>query len=890
MEKSKKISIEIQEKVEIAKVTEVQINDASEAYRPAAARGALVFFLMNELNKIHSFYMYSLESFVIVVNRAIDIVAAEMNPKKEEPEEGAEGEVAAPVEGAEIEEEEKEELSPHSLMLRVEALTESITYEAFAYTRRGLFERHKLLVATMLCMRILIRKKKVEPDEVMALIKKEIALEPPHQAESLKFIPEPSWAAVKGLENVKVFSNLISNMESEALQWRKWYVEERAETADLPKSFKDISVFHRLLLLRALRPDRLSGALTAFVVDNMGQRYTEQSPFSMTHTYTETKPNIPTFFVLFPGVDPTPDVEKIGIDHGMTAGNGKFVNISMGQGQEDPAQKALQEAGKNGTWIMLQNLHLMQSWLKTFERNLEIVCEDVHDDFRCFISSEPPPLPYMQIIPESILQNSIKVANEAPQDLKANIKRAFSKFGEEEFAKATKISEYKAILFGLCMYHSLILGRRKFGSQGWSRLYNFNDGDLTICGDVLQNYLSKYDQVPYNDLQYLYGEIMYGGHITDAWDRRTNNTYLKILIRPEILSGMQLTLAPGFKSPDPAKFDRDGYSKYIEEKLPVEIPQMFGLHPNAEIGYLTTQGETIFQLILQVQGGSGGGGGNKGDDAVKEFITRFLSTIPQNFSMFDINAKAKEKPPYVVVCLQECERMNILLNEIRKSLIELDAGLKGQLNITELMEGLAQSLQLNTVSPSWEKYAYFSKKPLVEWFADMIVRVDQLVVWSEELVVPKSLWISGLFNPMSFLTAIKQTTAREKGLPLDYMELKNDVTNFREPDELPGFAESGAYVHGFYLEGAAWEFGRSGEQGYLTDQLLKDLHPELPVVHVTAIQSSECVILGYYECPVYVTTQRGPTFVYRAYLKMESEEADDKKWILAGACLLMNPE
>ena len=68
----------------------------------------------------------------------------------------------------------------------------------------------------------------------------------------------------------------------------------------------------------------------------------------------------------------------------------------------------------------------MQSWLKSFERNLEIVCENVHPNFRCFVSSEPPGLPEMEIIPESILQNSIKVANEAPQDLKANIRRAFN--------------------------------------------------------------------------------------------------------------------------------------------------------------------------------------------------------------------------------------------------------------------------------------------------------------------------------------------------------------------------------------------------------------------------------------------------------------------------------
>jgi len=105
--------------------------------------------------------------------------------------------------------------------------------------------------------------------------------------------------------------------------------------------------------------------------------------------------------------------------------------------------------------------------MKKFERQFEIAIENgAHDDFRVFVSAEPPGLPEMEIIPESILQNSIKVANEAPQDLKSNLRRAFSKFDDEEFerAKSHKLSEYKALLFGLCMFHSLIIGRKKFGS------------------------------------------------------------------------------------------------------------------------------------------------------------------------------------------------------------------------------------------------------------------------------------------------------------------------------------------------------------------------------------------------------------------------------------------
>jgi len=49
------------------------------------------------------------------------------------------------------------------------------------------------------------------------------------------------------------------------------------------------------------------------------------------------------------------------------------------------------------------------------------------------------------------------------------------------------------------------------------------------------------------------------------------------------------------------------------------------------------------------------------------------------------------------------------------------------------------------------------------------------------------------------------------------MCLRTDVLNVKEPDELLLHAESGAYVNGFFLEGAGWELGRNGEQGYLTD-------------------------------------------------------------------------
>jgi dynein heavy chain len=72
--------------------------------------------------------------------------------------------------------------------------------------------------------------------------------------------------------------------------------------------------------------------------------------------------------------------------------------------------------------------------------------------------------------------------------------------------------------------------------------------------------------------------------------------------------------------------------------------------------------------------------------------------------------------------------------------------------------------------------------------------------------------------------------------------------------------------------------------------ILKDLHPELPVMLVTAVTRAEMASVGMYKCPVYVTTMRGGTYTFTAFLKMESEESDEKLWILAGVALLMSAE
>lgn len=63
---------------------------------------------------------------------------------------------------------------------------------------------------------------------------------------------------------------------------------------------------------------------------------------------------------------------------------------------------------------------------------------------------------------------------------------------------------------------------------------------------------------------------------------------------------------------------------------------------------------------------------------IKGILDEILEKIPEEFVMLDLNAKVppEERTPYITVALQECERMNLLTSEIKRSLKELDLGLK----------------------------------------------------------------------------------------------------------------------------------------------------------------------------------------------------------------------
>lgn len=859
LEKTKQASTDIETKVQLAKKQEISINAARNEYRGVAAEGSWLYFLLNQMVIIDHMYQFSLDAFTSFFNKAMS--RAEKADTTED---------------------------------RVNNLRQTIRLTIFTWVNRGLFEKHKLIFSSQLTFKLMMKgalKEKFNAAHFDYLIRGDKITD---NESKLDWLPDSSWHSIQALSKLQGFEKFGSDIEQSPNQFKGWYDKSRPETSPLPLEWRKLDEkqpFMKLLIIRAMRQDRLTTAMENFVKRSLpnGKAFVECDAGKaalevLSASLDDSTPENPIFFILSPGSDPVANVLTLAKKHGLN--NGKLHRVALGEGMDVVAMNRLQEGHTEGHWVVLENIHLMPSWCIDLEKKMdEFAAEVSHPDFRVFLSAEPA-----QNIPIGILERSIKLTSEPPRGLKQNVTRAFATFDKDDFNY--KDSKVKAILFGLCHFHSVIIERMKFGAKGWNRNYPFNTGDLMDSSTVLMNYMDSgnaSNKVPWSDLRYIFGEILYGGHITDDRDRLLCNTYLDFYMREELLDEMELfpfnESYPDERFLSPPALVYDQYFEYIEHELEFETPVAFGMHPNAEIAVKTEQGESLFKAIIELQprtNNENTGEAKSEHDRVTEQVTSIKEKVKGTFfNLDDIHAVVvDERGPYQYVFFQECERMNIVCKEILRSLEELDAGLNGELQMSNKMEYLQRCLFLGRVPESWSKLAYPSLRKLGPWVEDLMARALQLSNWTDDPTnIPLVVQLNYLFNPQSFLTAIMQCHANSNKLELDKLSIQTDVTRktFEQTDNK---ARHGAYVTGLYMEGARWNWTTTS----IEESAAREMYDPMPVIQCRAILQEKREHNGLYQCPVYRTQRRGPTFIFTAGLRSKVTPA---KWILAGVVLVM---
>eukprot|EP00794_Sanderia_malayensis_P006345 gene6346-7072_t len=448
---------------------------------------------------------------------------------------------------------------------------------------------------------------------------------------------------------------------------------------------------------------------------------------------------------------------------------------------------------------------------------------EVHQDFRLFLSSMPA-----ASFPVTVLQNSIKVTNEPPKGLRANIRRAFTEISAESFETHSLGATWRRLVFGLCFFHAVIQERKKFGPLGWNIKYEFNDSDRECALDNLKIFLLE-GIVPWGALTFITGEITYGGRVTDAWDQRCLRTILKRFFAPNTLDeDYKFSESGVYFAPNLEKLD--DYRQYIENLPLSDEPEIFGMHENANLAFQIQETHTLVRTVLEVQPRmSSGGTGKTSDEIVYELAESVLGKLPDSLDMelaskdmFKTDSKGRVNS-LTTVLGQEVDRFNNLLKVIKNSLTQLQKAIKGLVVMSLELDKVYTSFLNNVVPTLWENAAYPSLKPLASWVKDLVLRINFIEKWILH-GLPKSFWVSGFFFPQGFLTGTLQNHARKYNQPIDQLSFKyNILPTYRnqeqvneamsklqhgeelEMDKELSTPEDGVLVHGLFIEAGRWD-------------------------------------------------------------------------------------
>ena len=614
--------------------------------------------------------------------------------------------------------------------------------------------------------------------------------------------------------------------------------------------------------------------------------------------------------------------------------------ISLGQGQEEEAKKAILEYGiKDGAWVLLQNCHLFTSFMPDLASMVQSLQQDytdtpveinvekeekkgsnkkknskekekekdnkaenknkdkekekekeknkqtqndrhhkkdnkvekekdpfefvVNPNFRLWLTSMP-----VKTFPVSILQNSLKLTTEPPSGVKSNIKKLFNEITEEKTnpkvkpinttdKKPEEIKEeqekqdkdnvikkehFTKLLYSLTLFHAVLQERKKFGPIGFNLRYDFNQGDFDTSSELVNIYLSEapVDEVPWDSIMYLIGEVTYGGSIVDETDRIIMNCTLSKFINDNLFdkqkdsSGKELNEEMEFVFGDykiPAYKSLVEYQKYITTLPNVDDPQIFGLNDNANIVYQLKESDSFLYNLTQVlpREVNKKSGGKTSNEIVLEIINNIFA---EQIEVIDKKERNKVhdkiydndlKHPLTIVLFQEIDRYNNLITKIDTSLKELKGAIEGTTIMSNESDEIYNSLLINRIPLAWQKVSYSSFKSFISWKNDLQKRIEFIRDW---LVNghPYTYWLSGLFYPQGFITGVYQNHARETKIPVSDIKLEFSVMIITR-EEIKKHPEAGVYIYGLFLEGASYD-----ELYGLIDQKEGEMRCEMPLI------------------------------------------------------------
>jgi dynein heavy chain len=149
---------------------------------------------------------------------------------------------------------------------------------------------------------------------------------------------------------------------------------------------------------------------------------------------------------------------------------------------------------------------------------------------------------------------------------------------------------------------------------------------------TMRMFLSEQEQIPWPALEFVIGQINYGGRVTDDLDRRCLMSILRQYITPRVLDD-EYKLTPSGTYYVPRDGNLESYREYIRSLPATEAPEVFGMHPNANISFQLQETRRLVDAILSIQPRvTSGGAGKSPDEVVAELAAELQAGLQPELS------------------------------------------------------------------------------------------------------------------------------------------------------------------------------------------------------------------------------------------------------------------
>ncbi|KAF7256141.1 hypothetical protein EG68_07439, partial [Paragonimus skrjabini miyazakii] len=700
---TKMTSEEVREKLNVAAETEIKINAAREEYRPVAARGSLLYFLVVEMSMVNVMYQTSLRQFLGLFD--LSMARSTKSPITQK---------------------------------RIGNIIEYLTFEVYRYTARGFYEVDKFTFTVLLTLKIAMNMGLVKSEEFQVFIKGGAALDlNAVTPKPRKWIQDMTWLNLVELSKLPQFTQLPTQIANNERGWKTWFDTDAPEESPFPDGYDKLSTFHQLLLVRSWCPDRCIPMAKRYVAEAMGVAYADGVITNLEEMLEEADPRCPMICFLSMGSDPTDNIERLAKKLNLKCGA-----ISMGQGQEVHARRLLSVSMQEGRWALLQNCHLglnfMDELLDTVANN-----ESSNEAFRCWLTTEGN-----NNFPINLLQSSIKFTYDPPMGIRAGLRRTYALLTQDQL-EISNLPQWRPMLYGVAFLHTTVQERRKFGPIGWNIPYEFNQADFSATVQFIQNHLDEVDVkkgISWPTVRYMIGEVQYGGRVTDDYDKRLLNTYAKVWFS-EAMFADTFEFFRGYRIPKCRTLDE--YQANIDGLPLVDSPECFGLHSNADITYSTNTANSMLATIVNIQPkDSAGGSGETRESVVYRMANEILEKVPADYNPFEVKdrlIKMDHLKPLHIFLKQEVDRMQRVISTVRNTLTDLKLAIDGTIIMSENLRDALDNIFDARIPSTWRKISWESAT-LGFWFTDLLDRNAQFSTWLFE-GRPLSYWMTGFFNP-----------------------------------------------------------------------------------------------------------------------------------------------